>query len=209
MNIYQKRHAILAKHLGERFTPAQLKAELFETFPETKPQSVNAPDCFYSDRKKAGSTCPECGKLGGFAVNRDGVVDTGASGWGGISPFYVPSGNTRSGQSSIRIAACSGVPQGRDDGTRELWNSSDPKLWQSALSRYWTFVNPSNLALEKEIEQLDTEVVRTMDSQAWYGFLLEKYFRWKYTAPHRYASTTKTLRSYAKNNQLSMLHAIT
>ncbi len=96
MNIYQMRHAILAKHVGERFTPAQLKVELLEKFPSVKPQSVNAPDCFYSDRKRAGSTCPECGKLGGFAVNRDGVVDMGASGWENISPVYVPTGNTRS-----------------------------------------------------------------------------------------------------------------
>jgi hypothetical protein len=95
MNICQMRHAILAKHLGERFTPAQLKAELLEKYPSVKPQSVNAPDCFYSDRKRAGSTCPECGKLGGFAVNRDGIVDMGASGFGGISPVYVPTGNTR------------------------------------------------------------------------------------------------------------------
>jgi hypothetical protein len=39
-------------------------------------------------------------------------------------------------------------------------------------------------------------------------FLLEKYFRWKYTAPNRYASTTKTLRSYTENNQLPVLHAV-
>jgi hypothetical protein len=33
MNIYQMRHAILAKHVGERITPAQLKAELLGGFP--------------------------------------------------------------------------------------------------------------------------------------------------------------------------------
>jgi hypothetical protein len=96
MNIYQMRHAILAQHRGGRVTPAQLKAELLEKFPGVKPQSVNASDCHYSDRKRAGSTCPECRKLGGFAVNRDGIVDLGASGWGNISPVYVPTGNTRS-----------------------------------------------------------------------------------------------------------------
>jgi hypothetical protein len=95
MNIYQMRHAILAKHIGRWITPAQLKSELLEKFTSVKPQSVNASDCHYSDRKRAGSTCKECGKLGGFAVNRDGVVDMGASGWGNISPVYVPTGNTR------------------------------------------------------------------------------------------------------------------
>jgi hypothetical protein len=96
MNIYEKRHAILAAHKGERVTPAQLKAELLQRFPGVKPGSVNAADCFYTDRKRAGSTCPECGKLGGFAVNRNGVVDMGASGFENISPFYTPTGNTRS-----------------------------------------------------------------------------------------------------------------
>jgi len=96
MNICQKRHAILAKHKGERFTPTQLKAELLEEFRGVNPGSVNAPDCFYTDRKRAGCTCTECTKLGGFAVNRNGIVDMGASGFGSISPVYEPTGNTRS-----------------------------------------------------------------------------------------------------------------
>jgi hypothetical protein len=129
MNIYQMRHAILTKHIGERFTPAQLKAELLEKFPSVKPQSVNAPDCFYSDRKKAGSTCPECGKLGGFAVNRDGIVDMGKSGWGGISPVYVPTGNTRSSVGpSTAIAAA----------TQKI-TMSDPLVgfdWRTLYRRY-------------------------------------------------------------------------
>jgi len=29
MNIYQKRHAILAKRIGNRLTPTQLKAKVF------------------------------------------------------------------------------------------------------------------------------------------------------------------------------------
>jgi hypothetical protein len=98
--------------------------------------------------------------------------------------------------------------EGQDNGTRELWNSNDPHLWKKALNRYWKFVKPSNLALEKEMDQLDIAAIRAMDPQAWYRFLLEKYFKWKYTAPNRYASTTKVLRTYAANNELSALHAI-
>jgi hypothetical protein len=41
MNIYQMRHAVLAKHIGERVTPAQLKGELLKEFLGVKPQSVN------------------------------------------------------------------------------------------------------------------------------------------------------------------------
>jgi hypothetical protein len=98
--------------------------------------------------------------------------------------------------------------QGRSDGTREMWNTNDPALWQNALSRYWTFVRASNLELEKEMDRLDAETVKAMNPKAWFDFLLEKYFRWKYTAPNRYASTTKILRTYAANNELAALHAI-
>jgi hypothetical protein len=99
------RHAILTKYLGERVTPAQLKAEVRKRF-GVKPQSINPSDCFSTDSKHAGCTCPECGKLGGFAVNREGVVDMGASGWGSVSPKYVPTGKTRSSRgTSPGIAA--------------------------------------------------------------------------------------------------------
>ena len=96
----------------------------------------------------------------------------------------------------------------QSDGTREMWNTNDPDLWQNSLNRYWTFVKPPNLALEKEMDELDVEIVRKMTPRAWFEFLLEKYFRWKYTAPNRYASTTKILRTYAVNNELAALHAI-
>jgi len=42
------------------------------------------------------------------------------------------------------------------------------------------------------MERLDVNIIKAMTPQAWYGFLLDKYFRWKFTAPNRYASTTKT-----------------
>ena len=101
-----------------------------------------------------------------------------------------------------------GDTSGGGDATRQLWNGNDHELWQRALDRYWRFVKPSNLALEKEMDQLDAEQVKKMDPKAWYKFLLEKYFRWKYTAPNRFASTTNILRSYAANNELAALHAI-
>jgi hypothetical protein len=98
--------------------------------------------------------------------------------------------------------------QDRGDGTRDMWNTNDPGLWQNALGRYWTFVKASNLELEKEMDRLDADTVKAMNPKAWFEFLLEKYFRWKYTAPNRYGSTTKILRTYAANNELTALHAI-
>jgi hypothetical protein len=93
-------------------------------------------------------------------------------------------------------------------GVREMWNSNDPDLWRQGLDRYWTFVKPSHLALEREIDRLDAETVKAMDTHQWYTFLLEKYFRWKYTAPNRYGSTTKLLRNYESNDGLVALHGI-
>jgi hypothetical protein len=58
------------------------------------------------------------------------------------------------------------------------------------------------------MDQLNADIVRAMDPQAWYKFLLEKYFRWKYTVPNRYASTTKILRTYEASNELHVLHGI-
>jgi len=111
-------------------------------------------------------------------------------------------------QASTHKAAPASKQEILRDGTREMWNGNDPDLWLKALHRYWEFVKPSNLALEREMNQLDAETVKMMNPQAWYRFLLEKFFRWQYTAPNRYASTTKLLSSYAVNNELPVLHAI-
>lgn len=92
--------------------------------------------------------------------------------------------------------------------TRELWNRTDHELWVQALHRYWTFVKLSNRALEKEMDLLDARIVEQMDPQEWYTFLLKKYFRWKYTAPNRYGSTTKLLRRYEANSEMNVLHGI-
>jgi hypothetical protein len=90
----------------------------------------------------------------------------------------------------------------------EMWNDNDCAAWERELVRYWSFVKPSNLALEKEIDKLDANSVNLMGPEEWYRFLLEKYFRWKYTAPNRYASTTMHLKKHSANNELRMLHGI-
>jgi len=113
MNIFQMRHKILEGHRGERFTPGQLRAEFLRTFSAVNPTSINAADCFNTPSKKAGCTCKECTRLGGFAVNRDGIVDMGAGGFGEISPAYIPTGNTRSGvfkRPFGSVATHSGIP---------------------------------------------------------------------------------------------------
>src|SRR5215472_13489228 len=80
-----------------------------------------------------------------------------------------------------------------------LWASTDPNEWDDALERYWTFVRPENLALERSLDALDLDRLRRLDARGWYDFLHDEYFRWKYTAPNRHATTTSLLRGYARD----------
>ena len=90
----------------------------------------------------------------------------------------------------------------------ELWYTSDPSAWDKALERYWDYVQDDNMALEKAMENLDHELLRNMDERGWYEFLRDEYFRWKYTAPNRYATTTAQVRKYEDNGGLSQLDQI-
>ena len=90
----------------------------------------------------------------------------------------------------------------------ELWRSRDSRAWTSALVRYWDYVQPANLTLERELEKLDLESLKHLDALGWYDFLLHKYFLWKYTAKNRYATTTGALRWYAEEGRLDELHLI-
>lgn len=82
----------------------------------------------------------------------------------------------------------------------ELWHSSDPQKWDRALNRYWTFVKAGNLELEKALEELELERIWNLSAAGWYEFLRDEYFRWKYTAPNRYVTTTRQLKRYVDEN---------
>lgn len=77
---------------------------------------------------------------------------------------------------------------------QELWVSNDPSQWKAALQRYWVLVKPENISLENDMECFDRERIRRMSPEDWFTFLHDKYFRWKYTASNRYATTTAVLR---------------
>ena len=50
------------------------------------------------------------------------------------------------------------------------------------------------------MDALRPDDVRHLDADQWYDWLLHKYFFWKYTAPNRYATTTKYLKRQASAN---------
>ena len=76
----------------------------------------------------------------------------------------------------------------------ELWHSRDQMVWEAALERYWEFIQPRNLELERAMERLDRDQIRRLGPDEWFRFLCDEYFRWKYTAPNRYATTTARLK---------------
>lgn len=76
----------------------------------------------------------------------------------------------------------------------ELWSSDDEGLWDAALERYWDLLRPANVELEHEMAALTPASVSGLDAAGWLDFLEQRYFRWKYTAPNRYATTTASLR---------------
>ena len=89
-----------------------------------------------------------------------------------------------------------------------LWNEPSSDLWEKALKRYWSYVKPTNLELEKEMDCLQISSIAEMNQTQWYEFLLYKYFKWKYTAPNRYGSTTKHLRNSVEQRGLPYLFKI-
>lgn len=90
----------------------------------------------------------------------------------------------------------------------ELWLSPEPEVWGRALQRYWQFVQPRNLELERALDTLDKNRLRRLSPQGWYDFLCDEYFRWKYTAPNRYATTTTQLRRYLDTGKLDELDTL-
>lgn len=90
----------------------------------------------------------------------------------------------------------------------ELWHSEDEEVWASALKFYWHYVKDDLRQIEEEMDVLDVETIQKMNPQQWYEFLLEKYFRWKYTAWNRYRSTTKHLKRYVEEDTLTELYQI-
>ncbi|HSH82593.1 MAG TPA: hypothetical protein VLA19_29020 [Herpetosiphonaceae bacterium] len=90
----------------------------------------------------------------------------------------------------------------------EVWNACDEGVWLRALERYWDYLKPADLEIVKELEPLDVEHIRRLDSHGWYDFLFHKYFQWKYTAPNRLATRRNRLRRYIETGTLATLYQI-
>lgn len=87
----------------------------------------------------------------------------------------------------------------------DLWICSNQKVWEGALHRYWEFVKQKNMDVEKSLNMLQLDRIRGMNAEAWYDFLHDEYFVWKYTAANRLASTRKHLKRYKSENALESM----
>jgi hypothetical protein len=89
-----------------------------------------------------------------------------------------------------------------------LWKSNNENDWKIGLENYWSYVRPGNIELERQLNDLKLQEIINLDPIGWYDFLHDQYFRWKYTAANRYASTTLALKRYKDSNSLDNLFDI-
>lgn len=90
----------------------------------------------------------------------------------------------------------------------KLWNSNNEYDWKKALEKYRSQLKPELLIIEEDIINNNIKTIEKMTPKEWFDFLLNKYFKWKYTQANRYATTTKYLKKYKQENELEELHSI-
>jgi hypothetical protein len=78
----------------------------------------------------------------------------------------------------------------------ELWYSTRQDDWLIAENCYWNQVSDANRNLEKSLEALNPDDINQMKVEAFYVFLHDTYFVWKYTAKNRLATTRMQLKRH-------------
>ena len=78
----------------------------------------------------------------------------------------------------------------------ELWYSTRQDDWLIAEDCYWNQVSDANRNLEKSLEALNPDDINQMKVEAFYVFLHDTYFVWKYTAKNRLATTRMQLKRH-------------
>ncbi|MGX8700621.1 hypothetical protein [Caproiciproducens sp.] len=78
----------------------------------------------------------------------------------------------------------------------ELWYSTCQEDWLIAEDCYWNQVSDANRNLEKSLEALNPDDINQMKVEAFYVFLHDTYFVWKYTAKNRLATTRMQLKRH-------------
>ena len=89
-----------------------------------------------------------------------------------------------------------------------LWYNGSEAAWKCALNHYFELLSREQLILENELNTICAAGIENMDADAFYDFLYNKYFVWKYTAKNRLATTRMNLQKYIDNADLWRLNEI-
>lgn len=79
----------------------------------------------------------------------------------------------------------------------DLWSEGQEADWAIAYLHYYELVD--NRELEEELENLSSDDVKKMDGEAFYRFLYEKYYAWKYTEIRRLVRNRSLLSDFYNN----------
>jgi len=90
----------------------------------------------------------------------------------------------------------------------KIWESNNHSDWSNLISTYWDRVRENHMGIEKELNNINVEILFSMTPENWYDFLYNKYYFWKYTAPNRLVTTRNQLIKYKKDNALDELDEI-
>jgi len=90
----------------------------------------------------------------------------------------------------------------------DLWNSRNQNYWELALDNYYSVVKKSNIDIEKELDNLDSNFVEEMSVEQFYDFLHDKYFVWKYTDSRFFKNIRSYFEKYLQNGKMSELEKI-
>ena len=106
------------------------------------------------------------------------------------------------------------LPQGLRPKPRlsmvELWNSHDPREWDYCESElYDAAVKPENRAIERELERPGLrERIARMDATAFYAFMRDEYFPWKFTSGPQRIQNPRYLARHLTNGGMDRIERV-
>ncbi|MGI9462239.1 MAG: hypothetical protein ACR2NY_06690 [Alphaproteobacteria bacterium] len=106
------------------------------------------------------------------------------------------------------------IVQMKPEEINVFWQSNNQTTWEYVLGKYMSRVKWRNRELENELENefnkvkcLD-DIKKFKDVKNWYEFMLEKYFRWKFTDGRIYAGRKTEFEIKYASNQVCLENMI-
>ena len=91
---------------------------------------------------------------------------------------------------------------------KALWDNGNEEEWDYALENYYNILSDQQKPLEYYIDSINTDEIEQLSTNAFYQFLYDKYFVWKYTQKNRLATTRMNLAKYINNDEMAKLESI-